>query len=107
MSFFQIILRMALFGFIAMFIIISLCGCNTNHCAQRFDPEDARYQCLNCWVVAYMDDNTTYWYTTDQRHNAHREWRRRTGHRLDEVPMRRYGFNIWHDGIYYHITQVR
>ena len=85
MSFFQIILRMALVGFIGMFIIISLAGCNTNRCAQRFSPEDARYQCLNCWVVAYMEDNTTYWYTTDQRYHAFREWRRRTGHRLDEV----------------------
>ena len=97
---------MALIGFIGIFMIISLAGCNTNRCAQRFSADDARYQCLNCWVVAYFNDETTYWYTTDQRHQASREWKRRTGHRLEEVPLSRYGFNIWSDGVYYHLSLI-
>lgn len=58
---------------------------------------------LNVWERA--DD--TFWYTTKYEETAIAEFERVTGQELDTIPLYMYGFFIWTDGDYYHITQQK
>jgi len=62
---------------------------------------------LNTWTKVELENNSTYWFTTQYRTVAEEEFTRITKHEADSIPLRRYGFNLWFDGTFYHITQTK
>lgn len=69
----------------------------------EWDPAQAGIK-LNTWEKI---EDAGYWFSSQYSSVVIAEFERVTGHEVDTIPLRMYGFHLWFDGDLYHLTQTQ